>query len=88
MYFLRVLQSLLKIVFFFPCVRSALPSHNYNLRPRLHPLELPVSDSRNFLPCLMYQDIYKPCPLKFVCPSYSSTSYQYSCRPTYKTLKC
>jgi len=34
------------------------PTIIYNLRPRPHPFELLVSDSRNFLPRLMYQDIY------------------------------
>jgi len=33
------------------------PDITYNLRPRSLLFELPVSDSRNFLPRLMYQDI-------------------------------
>src|SRR6218665_1472159 len=33
------------------------PTITYNLHPRSHPFEFPVSDIPNFLPRLMYQDI-------------------------------
>jgi len=31
----------------------------YHLRPRTHPFNLPVSDNRNFLSCLMFLGTYK-----------------------------
>lgn len=33
-------------------------NHNYNLRHRAHPFTLPAKDSRNFIPRMLYQDIY------------------------------
>ena len=34
------------------------PASQYNLRPRPHPFVLPTSDTKNFLPRLLYKDIY------------------------------
>src|SRR6218665_882138 len=30
----------------------------YNLRPRVNGFQLPTKDDRNFIPCLLYKDIY------------------------------
>ena len=36
----------------------ATRTHGHNLRPRAHHFELPVKDDRNFLPRMLYRDVY------------------------------
>ena len=36
----------------------AIRKHGHNLRPRAHHFELPVKDDRNFLPRMLYRDMY------------------------------